>query len=86
MSITIPEHDELVSAVQHTIIEAVDKEGWPLIRELCEIYGISAALMRKLYLWKETDRASFNLKKMLEAHDLAQEVVFGRKVKKVYRA
>ena len=77
MAITVPDHDTLIRHVQSFVIEAVDEKGWPFVTEMCELYGISVTLLRKLYLWDEEDTQSFNFQKLINAYDLAYDVVQG---------
>ena len=83
MAITVPDHDTLIRHIQNVVIEAVGQEGWPFISEMCEIYGVSITLMRKLYLWDEKDNQSFNFQKLINAYDLAYDVVHNMKAKKI---
>ncbi len=56
MAVTVPDHDTLIKHIQSLVVKAVDKEGWPHIREMCEAYGISPTLLRKLYFWDVNDK------------------------------
>ena len=82
MAITVPDHDTLIRHIQSLVIEAVDKQGWPFVTEMCEVYGISVTLLRKLYLWEEKDNQSFNFQKLINAYDLAYDVVHGMRAMK----
>ena len=82
MAITVPDHDTLIRHIQNFVIEAVDKQGWPFVTEMCEVYGISVTLLRKLYLWNEKDNQSFNFQKLINAYDLAYDVVHGMRAMK----
>jgi hypothetical protein len=83
MAVTVPDHDTLIKHIQNLVIEAVDKEGWPHMREMCEIYGISPTHLRKIYLWESENKQSFNFQKLIDAYDLAYDVVHDRKLKTV---
>ena len=83
MAVTVPDHDTLIKHIQNLVIKAVDKEGWPYMRELCEIYGISSSLLRTIYLWDELDNKSFNFQKLIDAYGLADDVVHDHKVKSI---
>ena len=84
MAVTVPDHDTLIKHIQNLVIEAVDKEGWPHMREMCEIYGISPTLLRKIIpVGAQTNKQSFNFQKLIDAYDLAYDVVHDRKLKTV---
>jgi hypothetical protein len=50
MAVTVPDHDTLITHIQNFVIEAVDKHGWPDVREICEHYDVSPTLLRRIYL------------------------------------
>jgi hypothetical protein len=79
--ITVPDHDTLIEHIQNFVILAVDKVGWPEVREICENYDISPALVRRVYLWDTADRTSFNFRKLIEVYDFAYDVVNDYKVR-----
>jgi hypothetical protein len=81
MSITVPDHDTLIKHIQNYVIEAVSKEGWPMLRELCEVYDVSHPVLRKIYFWEPKDHTSFNFQKLINAYDLAYDLVHGMKAK-----
>ena len=82
MAVTVPDHDTLITHIQNFVIEAVDKHGWPDVREICEHYNVSATLLRRIYLWEPKDRTSFNFRKLIEAYDFAYDAIHDFKVKK----
>jgi hypothetical protein len=81
MPITVPDHDTLIRHVQSYVIKAVDDEGWPTLRELCETYDVSIAVVRKLYFWEPKDHTSFNFQKLINVYDLAYDLLNGQRGK-----
>ena len=73
------EHNYIVNKIQSALIEAIDNIGMPEAIEIAEHYDVSSGLLRKVYMWDQNKKQSFNLKKLFDVYEFACDINLGRK-------